>query len=146
MAAVQDYYAYFDKKFPGFLHFVYEAARFAKSSALGEFYWNPCTDEILDFDTCYVRFSQLFKVHFNHDLDYGRFKMLFEQTLKQTKYLTHEIVVNQSWIEDMEDKFEIKEKLPKMKTGRKMSESSKDSPRASPPMRKQRKNSRNSTY
>ncbi|CBY17966.1 unnamed protein product [Oikopleura dioica] len=142
MAAVQDYYAFFDKKFPGFFSFVYEAASFAKSSALGEFYIAPFEDDILDFNICYRSFNLLFKKYFNHDLNYERFSRLFE--LKMTKYDRSEISVTQSWIKRTEDEFAEKEKLPKVKPARKMSESSKE--RCSPPIRKQRKHSPNSSF
>jgi len=142
MAAVQDYYTFFDKKFPGFLSFVYEAASFAKSSALGEFYRTPFQDDILDFNTCFQSFNVLFKKYFNHELNYERFSRLFE--LKMTKYGRNEISVTQSWIKKTEDQFAEKEKLPKVKTARKMSESSKE--RCSPPIRKQRKHSSNSFF
>lgn len=142
MAAVQDYYSWFDKKFPGFFSFVYEAANFAKSSALGEFYHTPFPDDILDFNTCYHAFSLLFKKYFNHDVNYDRFSRLFD--LKMTKYGRNEIFVTQSWIKKTEDQFAEKEKLPKVKPARKISESSKD--RCSPSLRsakKQRKHSSN---
>lgn len=141
MGAVQDYYSYFDKKFPGFFSFVYDAACFAKSSALGEFYSIPFPDDILDFNTCYHAFSNLFKRHFNHELKYDRFSRLFE--LKMTKSGRNEIFVTQSWIKKTEDAFAEKEKLPKVKTARKMSESSKE--RCSPPIRSAKKQRQHST-
>jgi len=105
ISALTEYHAFFDKKFPGFFQFLYDAIYYSKSSATTEFYIENCTTDILSFHYCYETFYELFNLHFNHELRYERFRNLFTVAPKD------KIKITPNWIERTVNKYDLKEKL-----------------------------------
>lgn len=103
--ALTEYHSYFDRKFPGFFQFMYDALFFSKSSSFSQFYLESCSTEILIFQNCFEIFRQLFKMHYDHDLKYDRFRNLF------TVGPDDQIKINFAWIDSTVTKFDLKEKL-----------------------------------
>ena len=103
VTALTEYHSFFDLKFPFLFQFLYDTIYYSKSSAIAEFYAEPCSLDILFFQNCYETFSQLFKLHFNHDLKFKRFRNLFIVAPEDR------IQVTTFWIESTVKKFDEKE-------------------------------------
>ena len=78
---------------------------YSQSSALTEFYSENCSTEILLFDICYENFKLIFRSHFNHELNFQRFRNLF--IVNPTD---NYINITRTWIETTQNQFALREK------------------------------------